>query len=412
MQKYQPTKKTIERRNAFRDMVDRLDGEVKEGKHAQSLGKIKHEMPGLERYSPINQLLIYTQCPHVTEVHGYVEWQSMGFQVRKGEPSIGIRAPVIRKNEDGEGKIVACNRASVWDRSQVDPIRQDQEIDQETAISTQPSVFIENTTITATPGRLALLEKCEPVAEEVLEVLRAARFEGNMLVLPYQLDRNIYKAVNTAIERIGGKWNRKAKGHIFEDDPQALLHLILETGEMPGKNPTAFFATSEGLAVRMAETIRTSARTILEPSAGTGCIARAIRDYCHFQQIEARLDCCEILPKFQAKLQEQGFTVVAGDFLDYEPEQPYDEIRMNSPFALEGSPLAYVDHVLHAWQMLAEGGHLEAIVPGGFSFREDQRMRKLRELVETVGSWEGLPDDSFKVSAGTGVITVLLEMNK
>ena len=116
-----------ERAVAFRAMAMQLDGELKEGKHEQRLAKAQKEVQGLERYSPLNQLLILTQCPHVTEVHGYVEWQQLGYQVRKGETAIAIRAPHTKQAEDGEeaGK-VGFHRAYVFDRSQVDP-KQEQE---------------------------------------------------------------------------------------------------------------------------------------------------------------------------------------------------------------------------------------------------------------------------------------------
>jgi Methyltransferase small domain len=264
-----------------------------------------------------------------------------------------------------------------------------------------------------TSGILALLDKREPVASNVLDILKRAYFESEILLLPPRLDRKDYEAVNKAIERIGGKWNRRAKGHVFEDeeDPRQLLQLILETGEMPGKNPTAFYGTSQGLAARIAEGIPADARAVLEPSAGTGAIARAIRDYCTREGIDARLDCVEVLPKFAAKLREQGFTTIEADFLSYEPERRYDVILMNPPYSLEGDSLAYVAHVMHAWAQLAEGGMLRAIVPAGFAFHQDRRIKELRDLVEKTGTWEELPNDSFKAS-GTGVKTILLEMMK
>ncbi len=115
-----------ERAAAFREMAAQLDGELKEGKHTQRLERARREVQGIERYSPLNQLLILTQCLSVTEVHGYVEWQQLGYQVRKGETAIAIRAPHAKSAEDGEeeGK-VGFHRTYVFDRSQVDPITQD-----------------------------------------------------------------------------------------------------------------------------------------------------------------------------------------------------------------------------------------------------------------------------------------------
>lgn len=113
-----------QRRNAFREMAAQLSGELAEGKHIQRLEKARQEVQGIERYSPLNQLLILTQCPNVTEVHGYMEWQSLGYQVCKGETAIAIRAPHTRSDEDGPS--LGFHLAYVFDRSQVDPIAKEQ----------------------------------------------------------------------------------------------------------------------------------------------------------------------------------------------------------------------------------------------------------------------------------------------
>lgn len=124
--RYKRSSKSIERTTAFQEMASLLSGEIKEGKHTERLVKVQKELPGLERYSPLNQMLILKQCPHATEVHGYQEWKQYGFQVRKGEESIGICAPRTKTGEDGEKKVTGFHRASVFDRSQVDPISDQQ----------------------------------------------------------------------------------------------------------------------------------------------------------------------------------------------------------------------------------------------------------------------------------------------
>jgi hypothetical protein len=84
---------------------------------------------------------------------------------------------------------------------------------------------------------------------------------------------------------------------------------------------------------------------------------------------------------------------------------------MNPPFTSEYDPLTYIEHINHAWDLLGPNGLLMAIAPGGFAFRQDKRIAKLRKLVEMHGSWEQLEDETFKDS-GTGVRTVLIEMRK
>jgi antirestriction protein ArdC len=50
----------------------------------------------LHQYSFGNCWLIYKQCPHASYVAGYRRWQELGRQVKKGETSIAIMAPLTR----------------------------------------------------------------------------------------------------------------------------------------------------------------------------------------------------------------------------------------------------------------------------------------------------------------------------
>lgn len=252
------------------------------------------------------------------------------------------------------------------------------------------------------------------VKTEVLDVLRRGSTKETFYYLPSgQLERKLYQEVNEVLERIGGKWNRKAKAHVFEIDPAQLLELVSTTGEMPPKNPTAFFPTPEPvIAELLRDGIPAHAWHILEPSAGKGNIAEAMRTYCLEHNVDALLDCCEIVPRFRDVLRENGFNVLdEPDFLLYHPDYLYGFIAMNPPFAVEGDALAYVTHIEHAWSLLAPGGELRAVAPAGFAFRDDKRIVQLRNLVEECGSWEKLEGKSFAES-GTGVATVILSIQK
>jgi hypothetical protein len=80
--------------------------------------------PNLGKYSILNQLLIIIQCPHVQEVHGFWEWQDLGFAVQKGQEGIAIRAPHAIDDEDEDR--VGYHRVYVWDISQVAPLTEEQ----------------------------------------------------------------------------------------------------------------------------------------------------------------------------------------------------------------------------------------------------------------------------------------------
>ena len=75
----------------------------------------------LHRYSFRNVWLIYCQNPDASMVAGYRKWQELGRQVRKGEKSLAIFAPMTRKDkETGELEVFGFRSASVFDVSQTE----------------------------------------------------------------------------------------------------------------------------------------------------------------------------------------------------------------------------------------------------------------------------------------------------
>ncbi len=116
------TARTAEREKAiaeFRKLAKEIAEEIKSGK-ADARLHLALQIAAIARYSPLNQLLIMAQCPQVSEVHGYQEWRSLGYQVRKGEQGIRIVAP-HQYERDGEEK-TGFHSVCVFDRSQVDEI--------------------------------------------------------------------------------------------------------------------------------------------------------------------------------------------------------------------------------------------------------------------------------------------------
>lgn len=248
----------------------------------------------------------------------------------------------------------------------------------------------------------------EAIAPDALQVLKSSTVDEKKVILPpEELSRELYERVNEALVRIGGKWNKKARAHVFKDDPHLLFVQMLGSGQMPPKNPTAFFPTPEPLAVRMAALVPGTAKRILEPSAGRGNIAQAIR----FAHPQALIECCEYLPRFQEILREQGFTVVGDNFLSFHPDYRYDAVVMNPPFTIDGDQFVYVSHILHAWDMVADNGILVAIAPDGVTFRQEASIKALRKLINRFGSYEKLGRETFKESE-TLVNTVLITLRK
>ena len=112
---------------------------------------------------------------------------------------------------------------------------------------------------------------------------------------------------------------------------------------------------------------------ILEPSAGSGDLARAIekaagiaynsdgtrdkyRPGNDYLLDALQLDCIEKSAALRATLKENGFRVIHDDFLTFTPRAHYKAIIMNPPFS-EGAR-----HLLHALHIMERGGEVRCIL--------------------------------------------------
>jgi hypothetical protein len=109
-------------------------------------------------------------------------------------------------------------------------------------------------------------------------------------------------------------------------------------------------------------------------------------------------------------LEAKGHQVERGDFLEYEGQ--YDRVVMNPPFELGRD----IEHVCHAFRLLAPDGKLVAIMSEGPFFRSDKQASAFREWFdEAAGESEQLPENAFNGSDAfrqTGVRTRIVVLNK
>lgn len=240
------------------------------------------------------------------------------------------------------------------------------------------------------------------VEDDVLAVLSRAETNGNALVLIGQLDRLMYERTNKVLEAAGGKWNRKAKAHIFDDEAANRVDQIILSGEVEvPKDEFNFFPSPPDVVARLMELADVShGMRVLEPSAGKGAIAYACAD------AGATVDCYELM--------EANFVALAGDmrlgsvrnmdFLAQAPEASYDRVVMNPPFAKQ----ADIRHVLHATRFLRPGGLLVSVMAASVAFRGNKLTQDFRDLIrERGGDIEALPEGAFKAS-GTMVRSVIV----
>ena len=211
------------------------------------------------------------------------------------------------------------------------------------------------------------------IDNQILNILDNCTVNGCVVFLPTgQLDRKIYEAVNKCLENIGGKWNRKAKGHVFSEDPADLLDNLILTGETVDlKKQYQYFPTPKELAYKLVEMAEIKpSDVLLEPSAGQGAIVD------QFPQENEKV-LIELSPANAKVLTDKGYSVAVMDFLEFN-EVVADKIIMNPPFNKQND----VTHILHAFDILKPGGILVSVVSESPFFRENKKSVAFREFLE------------------------------
>lgn len=130
--------------------------------------------------------------------------------------------------------------------------------------------------------------------------------------------------------------------------------------------------------------------TVLEPSAGTGALVMAAREF-----KPAKITAIECNRRLYTLLCRMADTALCGDFLSYEPghTMTFDRIVMNPPFS-HGDD---IKHIRHAARFLAPGGRLVAVMANG------PRQRAAFDAEAVIE----LPEGSFS-SQGTQVRTCIV----
>ncbi len=259
----------------------------------------------------------------------------------------------------------------------------------------------------ATPATKSM--KGKDIPEEIKDLLRQGVREGDVYRLPEgQLDRKTYEAAMKVLGGIGFKWNKRAKAHVCgpHGQPERLWE-VLDAGKVVDlKQELQFFATPPAVVARLLELAELgTGMRVLEPSAGTGNIAKAVRDVVGD---EGKVDCCEIHPPFVDALTRMGFDTWPMDFLlvDDEEFEPYDRVVMNPPFA-KGQD---IEHVWRAHRLLKPSGILVAVMHPGWQTGGTKREGAFRDwLKDRAGTIEDVEAGAFKES-GTDIATVIVKV--
>ena len=152
--------------------------------------------------------------------------------------------------------------------------------------------------------------------------------------------------------------------------------------------------------------------TVLEPSAGTGSILDALKeasgcDRHSGSEFYSRVSCLEIDPALQAVLRESGYHVVAGDFLNWQPQKMFNLILMNPPFS------SGADHLLHAWDILHNGDIACLLNAETILNPCTEKRQALKRIIEdNKGSVEYLGDCFKNAARKTDVNVALVRLSK
>lgn len=162
------------------------------------------------------------------------------------------------------------------------------------------------------------------------------------------------------------------------------------------------FPTPADLAAEMIDAAGLApGQCVLEPSAGTGHLLRAISEAVALDAFT--IHAVEINHTLAGRLAADfpSVTVHHRDFLDTGAEdfEPFDRVIMNPPFG----NAADVKHINHAAQMLRPGGRLVALCLAG--------SRQRAQLEPIADRWEELPADSFH-EQGTDVRVALVVISR
>ncbi len=174
----------------------------------------------------------------------------------------------------------------------------------------------------------------------------------------------------------------------------------------------AFYPTpDDAVKTILSQTYGLEGARVLEPSAGTGGIVRALlAARAHVDAVE--VDAGRVAQLRQIARMHPRLAVYHGNFLQMLPRPVYSHIIMNPPFA----GTHYMQHVMHAWEFLAPGGTLITILPATVEFGESKVHDAFRAWMEARKhgwklSFYDLPPETF-AAAGTRINTCYVTLSK
>lgn len=242
----------------------------------------------------------------------------------------------------------------------------------------------------------------------VQEVLQHCRFENNILYLPdVQLNPKSYAEVKKWITEAGGKWQGgKTQGFTFDFDATRVASILLKGERCNLQKDFQFFATPDTLADWLVSLSDVKPNySILEPSAGSGSIIKAI----HRVNPDIEVDAFELMPENRQILEKlTGVRLIGEDFTQGVPCL-YNRIFANPPFSGNQD----IRHVRAMYEALdPNNGEMCVITSQHWCQASERECVDFREwLTEVNAEQHEIPRGAFDES-GTNVATMALKITK
>ena len=180
--------------------------------------------------------------------------------------------------------------------------------------------------------------------------------------------KHIVNKIDEYMTLIGGTNKPSYSGnlsYVFDYDPRPIINEMIITGVVPEYKSHQYYPTPENIVLDMVKIASDSlmkAKTVLEPSAGTGNIIKGLLSVI---DDNIKVNAIEVNPLFSNIIKEKfnkRVNVVNTDFLNYNDRN--DIVLMNPPFD-QGRWKLHVKHALtlsnHVFAILPSGANLSSI---------------------------------------------------
>ncbi len=230
--------------------------------------------------------------------------------------------------------------------------------------------------------------------------LSKCTYAGSTVYLPFERLEN-YADIRKALMDAGAKY--KNNTFIFQNDAEPFINRLMGGEEINIKKQFQFFGTPPKVAKMVIDKINwVTGYKVGEFSAGQG----GLLDY--LPNLNLDITCVELMPENAQILSKKGYNVICEDFLKNEYQQQ-DVIIGNPPFSKNQD----IDHFMHMYKHLKEGGQMAVIVSPHFTFANDKKSVAFRKFLEdhAADDYETIEAGEFKES-GTNIKTVLIYLRK